>query len=70
MQKKKEEERKKKRKEKRISEMQHQTWFTGSLRLSLRVDTGTYIYVTITADGYQTPAGLEAHTRVFWRIGF
>lgn len=60
---------KKKRKEKRISEMQHQKWFTGSLRLSLRVDTGTYIYVTIT-DGYQTPAGVEAHTRVFWRIGF
>lgn len=41
--------------------MQHQKWFTGSLRLSLRVDTGTYIYVTIT-DGYQTPAGVEAHT--------
>lgn len=50
--------------------MQHQTWFTGSLRLSLRVDTGTCIYVTITADGDQTPAGVEAHTRVFWRIGF
>lgn len=49
--------------------MQHQKWFTGSLRLSLRVDTGTYIYVTIT-DGYQTPAEVEAHTRVFWRIGF
>lgn len=61
---------KKRRKRKEKSEMQHQTWFTGSLRLSLRVDTGTCIYVTITADGDQTPAGVEAHTRVFWRIGF